>query len=166
VPEQKKLAFWEIPWINEQLKTLLFCQPNNEQPQTQLRTYLILDAVKYTQIRGVCDLDLIDSPTIQCLYKGQAAHTHEKLAPYLVDMTLPDVQYDCLREEILETPNFHRDYFKKYWGQGAGIFIRTTATFAEVHTHFRKFTRSLDETTDTLMTYHRDGSALSKRILI
>jgi hypothetical protein len=155
LPElDSRLAFWEKPWISDELKSLLFSQPDHLPSDTFLNTYLILDAVTYTHIRGIFDLDLIDSPSIKCLYKGEAAQTMEKVAPYIVDMTLPNVQYDSLREEVCDIPSFHKNYFQKYWGNGAGVFIRSTASFEKTHKHFRKFTRSLDETTNTWGFFH------------
>ncbi len=143
LPEQEDeyLAFWEKPWISDELKSLLFAQPSHLQPDTFLRTYLILDATLYTNIRGVFDLDLITSLPVQCLYKGRSAQELEKVAPYIVDMTLPNIEYDSLREEIMDTPSFHKDFFEKYWGNGTGIFIRSTANMEDISQHLRKFTK-------------------------
>jgi len=152
--DQSWLAFWEKPWINDTLKSLLFSQPKHQPPENLLRTYLILDAQAYSSIRGLFDLDLLNTQTIQCLYKGDAAKTLKYCAPYLIDMTLENIKYDSLREEIIGTPDFHRDYFKKYWGHNTGIFIRTTASFEEVHQHFRKFTRVYDEVEDKWVFFH------------
>ncbi len=141
LPVQDDVVYWEKPWLNDDLKTLLFSQPDNLPDNISLNTYLILDAGLYVNIKGVFDLDLIDSVSIQCLYKGETAKQLEKIAPYIVDMTLPNKQYDSLREEVIDTPKFHRDYFEKHWGKNSGIFIRSTANMEDVSKHFRKFTK-------------------------
>jgi hypothetical protein len=140
LPEfDSRVAFWEKPWISDELKSLLFAQPNHLSADSFLNTYLIIDATLYTEIYGVFNLDLFSDLPIQCLYKG--GREQEKVAPYLIDMTLQNLEYDSLREEVMYTPSFHKDFFKKFWGKGTGIFIRTTANMDDTSKHLRKFTK-------------------------
>ena len=133
LPDQTGIPFWDQEWIAPDLKTLLFGELE-EKPE--VRTYFIVDSILRKKITGVFDLDAIDVP-IQCLFKGDAAEELKESAPYLIDMTLPD---GALEDRDL-VPSFHKDFFKKHWGQNTGIFIRTTAPMDEVWGHFRKFTR-------------------------
>lgn len=133
LPDQSSLPFWERDWIAPELKELLFGQPdNNEEP---LRTYFIVDAAIRKNITGVFDLDVLNVP-VRCLFKGNVAEELKETAPYLIDMTLPDGAWD----DTNSVPAFHKNFFDKHWGQNTGIFIRTSASMAEVWGHFRKFT--------------------------
>ena len=133
LPDQRDIPFWDQEWIAPELKELLFGQPEDG---PKMRTYLIVDATLRKNITGVLDLDSIDVP-VQCLFKGATAEEMKESAPYLIDMTLPD----GAGEDHAEIPTFHRDFFRKHWGQNTGIFVRTTALMDEVWGHFRKFTR-------------------------
>lgn len=133
--DQTGIPFWDQEWIAPDLKDLLFGQPEDGPP---LRTYFIVDATLRKNITGVFDLDsgMVDVP-IQCLFKGDAAEELKEAAPYLIDMTLPEGAWD--NRDLV--PSFHKDFFKKHWGQPTGVFIRTPALMSEVWGHFRKFTR-------------------------
>lgn len=127
---------WERDWIGPELKELLFGQPADA---PKLRTYLIVDAAQRKNVTGLFDIDsgVVDVP-VQCLFKGDAAQELKEVAPYLIDMTLPDGAWD--NRDLV--PGFHRDFFRRHWGKNTGIFIRTTALMAEVWGHFRKFTKA------------------------
>ncbi len=133
LPEQEGIPFWEREWIVPELKELLFGQDENGE---KIRTYFIVDATLRKNITGYFDLDSLDVP-VQCLFKGEAAEEMKEVAPYLIDMTLPDGAFD----DKDKVPDFHKDFFKKHWGQNTGIFIRTMASMDDVWKHFRKFTK-------------------------
>ncbi|MEL6723310.1 MAG: DUF4123 domain-containing protein, partial [Pseudomonadota bacterium] len=139
LPDQSDKPRWEQDWITSELKDLLFGQPD---PKAPLRTYLIVDATLRTRISGIFDLDLQDVP-VRCLVRPQMAEDLREVAPYLVDMTLPEGAWDDRRQ----VPNFHIDFFAHHWQQGTGILIRTTADMDAVWTHFHQFARVQVETT-------------------
>ncbi|OKH89426.1 DUF4123 domain-containing protein [Thalassospira sp. TSL5-1] len=136
---QTDMPFRDQEWIAPKLKELLFNQPKNG---SKIYTYLVVDATLRKNITGVFDLDSIDVP-IRSLFKGKAAQELKESAPYLIDMTLPDTAWTN-NEDV---PTFHRDFFRKHWGQNTGIFIRTTASMDHVWGHFRKFIRLQREDT-------------------
>ena len=133
LPAQDGVPFWDKEWIAPELKELLFGQPKKG---ARLRTYFIVDATLRKNITGFFDLDKLDVP-IQCLFKGEKAEELKESAPYLIDMTLPDGAWDD--KDLV--PSFHKNFFDKHWGQNTGMFIRTSALFADVWGHFRKFPR-------------------------
>ena len=137
LPEQKGVPFWEKKWITPELKTLLFGQPDAEQP---LNTYLVVDATLRKEITGFFDLDSVDVP-VKCLFTGDAAEELKEVAPYLIDLTLTN---EILNDKD-RAPQFHRDFFEKHWDKGTGIVIRTTANMYELHHHLRKFTQYENE---------------------
>jgi hypothetical protein len=94
-------------------------------------------------VTKVFDIDEIPGMgvEIQCLFKGEAAETYEEVAPYLVDMTLPEGAWD----DADLVPEFHKDFFKNHWDGNEGIFVRSTASLGELKQHFRKFTQIQDE---------------------
>lgn len=144
LPDQEHLAFWEKEWIAPELKELLFAQPESEKEEQKseiLRTYLIVDAHLYTKARGFFDLDLIDEIPMKCLFNGQAAEEMKAVAPYLLDMTLPEAK----SIHNTQVPKFHKDYFEHQWEQGTGMVIRSTVGMDELHHHLRKFTKVQDE---------------------
>lgn len=133
LPEQEGVPFWEREWIVPELKEILFGQPESSE---EIRTYFIVDATLRKNITGYFDLDSLDVP-IQCLFKGDAAEEMKEVAPYLIDMTLPEGAWDN-KDKV---PDFHKNFFAKHWGENTGVFIRTTAPMNEVWRHFRKFTK-------------------------
>ncbi len=147
LPEQDHLAFWEKQWITDELKAQLFADPDSKAPL--LRTYLIIDGGLYSDRTGFYYFsDSITDVQIACMYTGEAAENLKHVAPYLIDVTLSK---DADKYSILD---FHNRYFEKCWGQNVGVFIRTTATFEEVHKHFRKFMRAMDEETGKWCFFH------------
>ncbi len=115
-------------WVPPELFDMLF-QKQDDCDERE-RTYLFVDATLRTNATGLFDLDVIGLPTA-CLFNGEAAEDQMEVAPYLIDMTL-----------ILEEPTaFHRDFFKKHWGRGTGIFIKSVAPLDSIKRHFRKFTK-------------------------
>ncbi|MEL6750277.1 MAG: DUF4123 domain-containing protein, partial [Pseudomonadota bacterium] len=139
LPDQSDKPRWEQDWITSELKDLLFGQPD---PQAPLRTYLIVDATLRTRISGIFDLDLQDVP-VRSLVRSQRAEDLREVAPYLVDMTLPEGAWDDRRQ----VPNFHLDFFARHWQQGTGILVRTTADMDAVWTHCHPFVRVQVEAT-------------------
>lgn len=143
--DQEHLPFWEKDWIVPELKTLLFQQPESEAENSPnssvLRTYLIIDAHLYTKVRGFFDLDCIDELPVKCLFKRKAAKELKPVAPYLIDMTLPQDAWD----DKSKVPDFHRYYFEKQWLCETGIFVRSVASMDDTYCHFRKFTQIRDE---------------------
>jgi len=133
LPEQKGVPFWEREWIIDELKELLFGQ--SEDGNT-LKTYLIVDATLRKKITGFFNLDVQDVP-VRCLFKGEAEEGLKEVAPYLVDMTLPEGAWN----DKDKVPEFHKDFFHRHWGENTGIIVRTSASFNEVWGHFRKFTK-------------------------
>ncbi|KZB51065.1 DUF4123 domain-containing protein [Thalassospira xiamenensis] len=132
LPDQTGIPFWERLWISSELKEALFGLPEDG---SLLRTYLIVDAAVRKNIVGMFDLDVVDVP-VRCLFKGKAAESIKEAAPYILDMTLSD----DVRDGISDPSRFHKDFFARHWGRNTGIFIRSTASMAEVWNHFRKFT--------------------------
>lgn len=143
LPNQDHLPFWEKEWIAPELKDLLFKQHEveDEVNSTPLRTYLVVDAYLYTKIRGFFDLDLINDVPVKCLFKGEAEESMKTVAPYLIDMTLPEGAW----KDKSKVSNFHKYYFENQWGKGTGIFVRSATDMEEIYQHFRKFTKVQDE---------------------
>lgn len=143
LPEQDGIPFWDKEWIVPELKDLLFSQPEEG---AKLRTYFIVDATSRKNITGVFDLDsgMVDVP-VKCLFKGEKAKELKEVAPYLIDMTLPDGAWD----DRNLVPSFHKSFFDKHWGKNTGFFICTPALMADVWGHFRKFVRLQREDTKT-----------------
>lgn len=138
LPEQIGIPFWDKEWITPELKELLFGRPENS--HGTLRTYFIVDAKLQKNVTGLFDPDGLDVP-IRCLFKGEAAEELKSVAPFLIDMTLPDGAWD--NKDIV--PDFHKKFFDKHWSHNTGIFIRTPASMDVVWNHFRKFTRVPEE---------------------
>ena len=134
LPDQTGIPFWDQDWIAPELKELLFGP--SEEKETELKTYFIVDAALRKKVTGFFDLDKVKLP-VRCLFKGEAAQELKQYAPYLMDMTLPE---GALEDRDL-VPDFHKDFFKKHWEQGTGIFIRSKASMDQVLKHFRRFTR-------------------------
>ena len=134
LPDQTGIPFWDQDWIAPELKELLFGP--SEEKETELKTYFIVDAALRKKVTGFFDLDKVKLP-VRCLFKGEAAQELKQYAPYLMDMTLPE---GALEDRDL-VPDFHKDFFKKHWEQGTGIFIRSKASFKDTWRHFRKFTK-------------------------
>ncbi len=139
LPNQSDKPRWEQDWITPELQDLLFEQPDS---QTPLRTYLIVDAGLRTRVSGIFDLNLQDVPVRSLVRPDMAEHLRD-VAPYLVDMTLPEGAWNNRRQ----VPNFHIDFFTHHWHQGTGILIRTTADMDTVWTHFHQFVRVQVENT-------------------
>lgn len=135
--------YWLRPWINSDLKALLFAAnlPSNndvlanETPSGKIHTYLLLDASAYIEHRGVFDLDLISDCPAMCMFTGEAAQTLKMSAPYLLDLTIDEKVY----QDDGSVPHFHRRYFEKMWGENVGVFIQSSASMKDIHQHFRKF---------------------------
>lgn len=155
-------------WIGDDLKHLLFAQ---DKPDEFIRTYFVVDATLRRKITKFFDLDMpfrkyatgseyIDGPRgnwghleCQCLFKGKAKEELKEIAPYLMDITLPDRAYG----EAKFVPSFHRNFFASAWNPKiyaesggmthleTGIFIRTKDEFDVVWRRLRKFTRLQDD---------------------
>ena len=117
-----------LSWAPAELIDILFS--SNEAEAAQEKTYLLVDATLRTNVTGMFDLDVVDLP-ITCLFNGEAADEQAEVAPYLIDVTVL----------ANESTRFHRDFFGTHWGQGTGIFLKSTATLGELKKHLRKFTK-------------------------
>ncbi len=133
LPEQENVPRWEQEWIVPELKDVLFGQPNEGEP---LCTYLIVDAWLRTRITIIYDLDRLDVPVL-CLVRPDKAEELRDVAPYLIDMTLPEGAWD----NRAQVPRFHIDFFANHWEQGTGIIVRTSADMDAVWKHFHQFIR-------------------------
>lgn len=133
--DMSKVAFWDRPWIAPGLKELLFDAPGVDDP---MHTYLLVDAGLRAKVVGLFDLDT-DPPDvpIQCLFRGEAAIEYKDVAPYLIDLTLPETAWD----DPEKVPAFHRGFFADHQNVDTGYIIRSSSTLEEVVRHFRKFTR-------------------------
>lgn len=154
LPDQSDKPFWEKDWIVPELKDLLFGQPDTQQP---LHTYLIVDATLRTRISGIFDLHLQDVP-IRSLVRPEMAENLRDVAPYLVDMTLPEGAWGDRKQ----VPGFHIDFFANHWCQSTGILIRTTANMDAVWAHFHHFVRvQAEETQEWLFFRYWDPDITS-----
>ncbi len=141
--DQSGLAFWEKQWISDELKDILFGSTTSDvgTEAKKIRTYVIIDVRRFYENTGIYFLDQIRDVEIQCMYSGEAAENMKHVAPYLIELTLPDNldQHSPL--------NFHENYFEQCWGKNVGVFIRTQAQFETVNKHFKRFLRAIDEET-------------------
>ncbi|WP_281859111.1 DUF4123 domain-containing protein [Litoreibacter halocynthiae] len=140
VTEEKGVPFWDQSWITPDLQGLLFGQ---EEGQPERGTFLLVDAALRMDVMGVFDLDMIDVP-VQSLFNGVASEELQEVAPHLIDLSLSALAL----EDGQLVPRFHKDFFKRNWGKSTGIFLRTSASFDELRTHLRKFTRMQVEGTN------------------
>ena len=139
LPHQEKIPRWEQDWIVPELKDLLFGQPNEDE---LLRTYLIVDAGLRTKITVIYDLEQLDVP-VRSLVRAEMVEELREVAPYLIDMTLPDKAW----EDRAQVPAFHIDFIANHWQKGTGIIVRTSAAMDAVWTHFHQFVRARVENT-------------------
>ena len=93
--------------------------------------YMLVDGSLWRDVAGIFDLDVIDLPA-RCLFEGKAAEDAAATAPWLVDMSIPEP------EKNSGSP-FHRKFFAKHWPLGTSLLIQTSASFAEVRQHLRRF---------------------------
>ncbi|SPH27468.1 hypothetical protein ASD8599_03934 [Ascidiaceihabitans donghaensis] len=124
---------WDRPWVDPDAGDVLF-QKQITSPRRH--TYLLVDAGLRAKTAGFFDLDEVDVPC-RCLFKGKAAQDLKNVAPYLIDLTLPEGAWD----DAGLVPQFHKNFFAKHWSTETGILIQSTATLDEVWAHFRKFTK-------------------------
>ena len=111
-----------------------------------MRTYLIVDAGLRTKVRIIYDLDQLDVP-VRSLVRPDKAEELREVAPYLIDMTLPESAWD----DRAQVPEFHIDFIANHWDQGTGIIVRTSADMDAVWTHFHQFVRvQVEETQEWL----------------
>lgn len=125
--------FWARPWIDEELKSLLF------RPDTN--TYLLVDATARAKVSMIFDLDHYDDIEQQCLYSGDLAVKFKKNAPYLLNLTLTQQQ----QEDADSVPQFHKDFFAKHWGQNTGIIVQSKEDITTLTRHFKKFIKIQNE---------------------
>jgi|GEM_PF-6874399 len=135
--EQLGVPFWDREWIVPELKELLFGQ---SETGDVVRTYLVMDASARRSVTKFDDLSTIEIP-MQCLFKGDAAEKLREVAPYLLDMTLPEGAW----EDKDKVPHFHKDFFKNHWDKNTGILIRSAEPMDALHHHLRKLTKATNE---------------------
>lgn len=139
--EQQDVPFWEQPWIDNALKELLF-QPLHSSDGDPLKTYALVDATLYTQVRGVFDLDLRTDVVVKCLFKGKAQEQLKAAAPYVIDVSLDESNYS----DNSRISKFHRDQFPSLWQRDAILFVKTSIDIDQLCDHLRRFTKiSIDE---------------------
>ncbi len=144
--EESKGPSWNKPWIDPLLKDTLFKVSsgektlNNQSPNHQLNTYLLLDAAQVKVLEGVFSLAKAEDLGAQCLLGGEAQKNLKDYAPYLINLTLSQKQIED--EDI---SSFHRDVFVRYWGKHCGIFLHSYADLNTVARHCKKFIKLKDE---------------------
>ena len=141
VPDQTPVWPWDQrQWIDDDLKQILFRQdlppdqqyilgPIDPDNPPLIRTYCIIDGWLRSQVNLFPDLDRTwrkyvvgteDTPgpngnqhdiDVRCLFKGETQEELKDVAPYLVDMTLPDRAY----QDDRYVPDFHRNFFNSIW---------------------------------------------------
>lgn len=70
-----------------------------------------------------------------CLYKGEKAEKQQKTAPYLLELP---ANHPFAQELFSDAPLEQGDGFQ-HWRKNFGFFFRSSASFDELHHHFRKF---------------------------
>lgn len=100
-------------------------------PDAPAGVYMLVDASLRREISGLFDLDSIELPAL-CLFEGKAAEDSAEIAPWLVDMSIPD-------PEAVAGLIFHRKFFAHHWPAGTSLLIQTDAPFAAVQKHLRRF---------------------------
>lgn len=133
LPAQDDLPDWERAWVAPDLFDLLFGPTEPEQ-----NTYFVVDPTQRSKITGFFDLETIDVPS-KCLFQGKAEQTMAEVAPWLIDLSLPDKA-----NAIERASNFHSTFFANHWQAGTGIFIRSAAPFKDIWSHLRKFIQYRD----------------------
>lgn len=100
-------------------------------PDAPAGTYMLVDASLRRDISGLFDLDSIELPAL-CLFEGKAAKESGDVAPWLVDMSILDL-------EKASGLSFHRKFFALHWPAGTSQLIQTDAPFEAVQKHLRRF---------------------------
>ena len=96
--------------------------------QAPRETYVILDAARDDVIYQELTRSNIDN---LCLYIGDKAIELATVAPYLLNLKRDD--------------SFTQWFLTNGWGKSWGIFLQSSASFKELHRHFRKFLMVYDE---------------------
>ena len=125
--------FWAHPWIDEELKKLLFKSDTN--------TFLLVDSTARAKVSMTFDLDHYDDIEQQCLYSGDLAVKFKKNAPYLLNLTLTQEQL----EDDDKVSDFHKDFFTRHWGQNTGLLLQSKSDINTLARHFKKFIKIQNE---------------------
>lgn len=130
-------------WISKDIKNILFQEKFSILNKKQLRTYFILDAATRKRNMGISDVSSINEQgvNIECLFDDEDANNYEEAAPYIVDMTL----YDIEETDEISLSYFHKDFFKNHWGMREGIFIRSHISIGDLRNHLNSFIKIQDE---------------------
>ncbi|UWQ77953.1 DUF4123 domain-containing protein [Leisingera sp. S132] len=112
-------------------------EPAEELP---LQTYAILDAAKFTG--GLSELERC-GVRFQCLFKGDTAEELKDVAPYLFQLSADADFTRCLMTHIPTVSE--RMTSVHAWHMEPGIYFRSTSSFEEIWSQFRKFTRIKDQ---------------------
>lgn len=100
-------------------------------PDAPSGVYMLVDASLRREVSGLFDLDSIEHPAL-CLFEGKAAQESANVAPWLVDMSIPDPK------AVASLP-FHRKFFAQHWPMGTSLLIQSGAPFKAVQKHLRRF---------------------------
>jgi hypothetical protein len=111
--------------------------------QAPRETYVVLDAARDDGIfPNLANFDTEDL----CLYRGDKAIELANVAPYLINLKREDA--------------FTQWLLMNGWGKSWGIFLQSSASFKELHRHFRKFLMVYDETGTPLYFRYYDPRVL------
>ena len=135
-PHQRSKARAEIPDL---LAGALFGAPDGMAASSpgsspEIATYAILDAAKITMLPDILEASGLEH---RCLFTGNAGRELGSVAPWMVKL---ERESDFTRDLLT-----HSDAPRHYWGNEAGIFVRSACDLNETWRHFRKFTRLQDE---------------------
>ncbi|MEP3348271.1 MAG: DUF4123 domain-containing protein [Litoreibacter sp.] len=109
----------------------------------QTRLYAILDAAQAT---GLIEMLEDQGLSHTCLYSGEAMENIGDLSPWLVELK-PDCR--MLRDLMTATDSLDTDAPWHFWRRQIGIFIRSDQSLETLRSHFRKYTKLVDDHGDT-----------------
>lgn len=125
-PLDAQLGVAELKTVPDALYEPLFGQPTD----VALHTYAILDAAKVPNLPELLE---VSGLAHRCLFKGDAYDELKDVAPWIVQ---------------LEDENaFSRNLFTRsdapwhLWDNEPGIYLRSSASLADLCAHFRRFTK-------------------------
>lgn len=149
-PLDEQFGVWPMKTVPDALREPLFGQPepteaeityyNSAGAVPPMNTYAILDAAK---VFGLVEILERSGLQYQCLFNGNAAEEYRNVAPYLVELKedngLTAILFTHMADQPEEMTTVH------LWHKEPGIYVRARATFDDIRSHFRKFTRVQDE---------------------
>ena len=127
----------------DQLQKVIHYLFRPEEGRPPQGTYAVLDGARDDKIYPALASADIEN---LCLFLGRKAVELSNVAPYLVSLTREDP--------------FTQWLMSSGWGKSWGIFLRASASFRELHRHFRKFLMVYDEKGSPLYFRYYDPSVL------